>query len=532
MTSLSILIPSRNEIFLRRTIEDILSNAEGDTNIIAILDGAWSDPPIPDDPRVTLVYHPVSVGQRAATNEAARLSTADFVMKCDAHCMFAKGFDLDMMAHCEPDMTLVPEMRNLHAFDWQCNACGDRTYQGPEPTTCKACGASEGFEMVVVWKPRPHTRQRHMRFDRDLHFQYWRGYKSRAGDSDLVETMSLIGACWMMRRARYWELGGLDELHGSWGQMGTEIACKTWLSGGRLLCLRTTWFAHLFRTQPGFKFPYPLSGSQVEQARRHSRWLWEGGNWEKAKYPLSWLVEKFAPVPGWEDVQPAPARKAKMGIVYYTCNTHDPAIEKACRRQLTAVRDGHALISVSREPIEFGDENIVVEGERGPLTMHKQILAGLDAIDADYVFLCENDVLYHESHFEFTPPRRTIFYYNVNVWKVWTADGLAVWTDDLQQVGGLCAARDLLRDFYWQRIAQIEQRGFDRHFEPGPKLGNWRTANWKSEHPNVDLRHGGNLTRSKRSPDEFRNQRYARGWTEAASVPGWGRTEDIIDGLH
>ena len=290
MTDLSVLIPSRNEQWIRRTIEDILEHSEADTEVIAVLDGAWADPPIPDDPRIVLVYHPHSIGQRAATNEAARLSSAKYVMKCDAHCSFGQGFDVKLMAHFEDDWTVVPEMRNLHAFDWKCAKCGNRTYQGPEPEVCQECGSRDGFEMVIVWKPRSNTRQRHMRFDSDLHFQYWRKYKERAGKGPMVETMSLLGACWMMTRDRYWELGGMDERHGSWGQMGTELACKSWLSGGKLLCNRTTWFAHLFRTQKGFGFPYPLSGKQVRKAREHSRWLWEGGNWEKAKYPLSWLV--------------------------------------------------------------------------------------------------------------------------------------------------------------------------------------------------------------------------------------------------
>lgn len=295
------IIPSRHEMFLRQTIEDILANIQGDTEIIVILDGAWADPPIEDDERVTLVYHPESIGQRAATNEAARLSEATYVMKVDAHCAFDEGFDIKMMAQCEHGWTVMPEQRNLHAFDWQCNACGNRIYQGPLPEICKKCGASEGFERIIVWKPRRHTRNRHFRFDSGLHFQYWRRYKQRAEQGDMVESMSLLGACWMMHRDRYWELGGMDERHGSWGQMGTEIACKSWLSGGKLLCNRTTWFAHMFRTQPGFGFPYPMSGRDVQQARNHSRWLWVEGHWEGAIYLLSWLLEKFWPIPGWTD---------------------------------------------------------------------------------------------------------------------------------------------------------------------------------------------------------------------------------------
>ena len=55
MKDLSILIPGRNEMFLARTIEDILANMEADTEVIAVLDGTWADPPIPQHERVNVV---------------------------------------------------------------------------------------------------------------------------------------------------------------------------------------------------------------------------------------------------------------------------------------------------------------------------------------------------------------------------------------------------------------------------------------------------------------------------------------------
>jgi len=302
MPSLSVLIPARNEMFLRQTIEDALRNMRGDTEIIAVLDGQWSDPPIEDHERVTLVYHPQSIGQRAATNEAARLSGADYIMKCDAHCAFDEGFDVKLMEAIEPDWTVIPRMYNLHGFDWKCQQCGKRTYQGPYPTECEDCDNTERFERKVVWKPRRRRRSDFARFDTDLRFQYWRAYGKRPeAQEDIADVMCHVGACWMMARERFWQLGGCDEGHGSWGQMGVEISCKSWLSGGRQVVNKKTWFSHMFRTRPGFGFPYPLSGREVKRAREYSHWLWEGGNWPLAKYPLSWLVDKFAPVPGWHD---------------------------------------------------------------------------------------------------------------------------------------------------------------------------------------------------------------------------------------
>jgi glycosyltransferase involved in cell wall biosynthesis len=117
---LSVLIPARNEQFLARTIEDVLHNARADTEVIAVCDGNWPDPGVGQDPRVNLIYHHEPIGQRAATNEAARLSRARFVMKLDAHCAVGKGFDVKLMADCEPDWTVIPRMYNLHVFDWKC----------------------------------------------------------------------------------------------------------------------------------------------------------------------------------------------------------------------------------------------------------------------------------------------------------------------------------------------------------------------------------------------------------------------------
>lgn len=293
MADLSILIPARNEMFLAKTVEDILAHREADTEIIVVLDGAWAEPAIPDHERVTLIYHAESIGQRAATNEAARLASGQYLMKVDAHCSFERGFDAKMLAAHQPDWTQIPVMRNLHAFDWVCPA-GHRRYQGPSGP-CAECGAETVRDVVWIAKRRPQSTA--YRFDRDLHFQYWDDLKKRQV-GDYVETMSIQGSCFMLTKERYFALDICDERHGSWGQQGTEVACKTWLSGGKCIVNRKTWYAHMFRTQGGdFGFPYPNPG--IEQARKYSRELWLGNNWAGAIYPLSWLIEKFAPVPDW-----------------------------------------------------------------------------------------------------------------------------------------------------------------------------------------------------------------------------------------
>ena len=301
---LSILIPARNEEFLKKTVEDILSNIEGNTEIIAVLDGYEMELPI--DPRLRVIHNPESIGQRAATNQACKLSEAKYIMKCDAHCAFDKGFDVKMMKEMRDDWTMVPVMRNLHVFNWVCED-GHIRYQSPSGP-CKAClpsGKECGKPTTkdVVWIAKTNPQSTSYCFDQEPHFQYFRVFKKRPeGKGDITETMSIQGSCFMVTRDKYWELNLCDEELGSWGSQGIEVACKTWLSGGRVVVNHKTWYAHMFRTQGGdFGFPYENPGSKVQHAKKSIRELFFDNKWDKQIYPLSWLLEKFWPVPGWTE---------------------------------------------------------------------------------------------------------------------------------------------------------------------------------------------------------------------------------------
>jgi hypothetical protein len=539
---LSLLIPSRNEAFLRHTIDDILRNSGERTEVIAVLDGQLPVEPIPDHPRVTLVFvGKKSIGQRAATNLAARLSKAKCVMKVDAHCAFDKDFDEKMLTAFEEtggDVTMVPTMRNLHAFDWVCEE-GHRRYQGPSGP-CETCGKET--KQDIVWRAKNSPQSNSFCFTSEPKFGYFKEYSKRPeGRGDLTETMSLQGSCFTLTRAKYWELNICDETFGSWGSQGIEVACRTWLSGGRVLVNHRTWYAHLFRTQGGdFSFPYHLPGRQVDHAKKTARELFFNNKWDKAIRPLSWLVERFHPVPGWsaDDLAELKAKEGTAAAsskvaLYYTCNTHRPEIDDQCRAQLQKCKLPIVSVSLNRE-LDFGDTRLTMDGTRSPLTMHKQILKGLEASAADFVFLCESDVLYHPCHFDFTPPRRDTFYFNINVWKMDYFTGRAVWTDDLQQLSGMVASRELMLAFFRERVKQIESSGFNSHYEPSHKQKmsfECKTENYRSSLPNVCIRHDANITKSKWSPQDFRNPQYAKGWTESEAVPGWGAIGPQLTGV-
>jgi glycosyltransferase involved in cell wall biosynthesis len=586
---LSLLIPARNEFYydldlLGHTVQNALENTTDACEIVVVLDGYWPLTPLPSNPRLTVIHHNKSIGQRAATNEAARIARGDWVCKLDAHSALDKDFDAKIVEGIEDDWTVVGGQYNLQAFQWRCKSCGWLKDQSPKPERCGRCN-SKFVKLVPLWFPRDgrdnsngvggkRTAYTHSwYFDTTLTFGYWGEYAADEEyckrhkiqfrpetQAEVHDIMCLLGACWAMRRERYWELDACDEKFGSWGNQGVEIAIKSWLSGGRLVVNRRTWFAHFFRVG-GIGFPYP-DGGRKERAVARSKELWFNNSWPKQVRPLSWLIDHFAPTKDWStpgnavmaqvqeagkefykrkqsvpynwgeklDNQGSVVLGPTKAILYYTCNSHDLTLEIAARNNLKRGVNGHELGCVSRERTDFGDWNIVVDRERSGTTMHYQILAGLERSTADYVFLCESDVFYHPSHFDFTPPDDSVFYYNTNVWRIRYSDGHAVRTDNLQQVSGICANRKLLLEHYRKRIEMIEANGgkFDikrMAYEPGTrgKFGDEKVANWESEFPNIDVTdHGHTLTKPKFSVDEFRNARYARGWTETDdALPGW-----------
>ena len=563
---LSVAIPGLNEEFMQDTVTNVLENSGPRTEIIAVLDGYWPPKGLKSHDRLRVIHNENPLGQRQATNQAARLSEAKFIMKLDAHCTVSKGFDEELMRSCKYDWTMIPRMYTLDAFHWKCEKCEREYQQGPVMTKCENCGG-ENITRKMVFDKKDHKRTDYMWINDELRMKYFdrpglapygdpRTLKDRCSHKykewakgDITDVMTCIGAGWFMHRDRYWELGGMDEEHGSWGQMAVELSMKAWLSGGRMVVNKKCWFAHLSRTQKGFGFPYAHKKGAIEKAREHSKEIWMGNKWPKAIHTYDWLIKKFSPLPGWKkeqegsfeieppmshDLQTSPSivRISKMtkGIVYYTDNTCDETIMNAVMSQLNKCKNGHRIVSVSQKTMSFGD-NIIIDEERSKLTMFKQILIGLEDLTTDVAFLVEHDVLYHPSHFEFEPPKDDIYYFNKNVWKVDSKSGKCLYyiTGKTSQ---LCANREFLIEHYKKKIDAVEKIGWNNKigYEPGNRgvarggIDDFGRKYFSSEYPNIDIRHSNNLSSSRFKKEQFRNE--PKEWKESDSVPFWGKMTD------
>lgn len=242
---LSIIIPSRNEKYLNRTVEDLLQKAKGDIEIIEILDGYWEAPI--DDKRVKVIHFGKSKGMRAAINAGVAIAKGRYLLKTDAHCMFDEGFDLELIKSYEDNTVVVPRRYRLDPEQWQ-----------------------------VLNDGRPPIDR--MELSEDLH-----GKDMQRGnpDLDIEETPSSQGSCWFMKRSYFYRLELMDEkTYGTFWSEFQEIGLKCWLSEGRVLVNKRTWYAHWHKTEG--------RGYNLDEKNEFKEF-----SWSKAILPISWLFEKF-----------------------------------------------------------------------------------------------------------------------------------------------------------------------------------------------------------------------------------------------
>lgn len=229
---------------------------------------------------------------------------------------------------------------------------------------------------------------------------------------------------------------------------------------------------------------------------------------------------------------------ATKGCIYYTDNRPRWFILEKCQEEIKKSWKGK-LISVSLRPIDFG-ENIVLEGrKRSYPTMLTQIVMGLEALDCDIVFFLEHDVLYHSSHFEFTPQKEDIYYYNINNWRWPISEINAISFDGLHSLSELCCFRKTALKHFQDRLKYVTDHKWDKNRAREPRLGNVmgyepgtkpRSSGgfsdekfevWRSRFPNIDIRHRHTFSSPKYHLSDFKKT--PPNWHEEKieNIPYW-----------
>lgn len=286
---LSVIIPSRVDQYLQKTIDELLLKAEGEIEIIVALDGYWPKEMIKEDPRVRVIHQGTSrfgPGMRDSINAGVALSKGKYIMKIDEHCMVDQGFDVKLIADCTDDMIVIPRRYRLDVDNWKVSEDGRPPidymfiaypYERPYDITCGLHGAE--------WKK--------LHFDRK--------------DILIDDTMSSQGSCYFMTR-KWWDyIGPFEtEKYGAFTHESQEIGFKTQLIGGHHVVNKKTWYAHFHKGARGHGYGFSnIQWQEHKAGHRKGREFcidyWIGNMWERRIHDFEWLVDKFWPVPTWPD---------------------------------------------------------------------------------------------------------------------------------------------------------------------------------------------------------------------------------------
>ena len=279
MTQVTVIIPARNERFLQPTITDLLNKGE-DIEIFVVLDGYWPDPPLIGDKRLKILHRGKPLGMRSAINDAAKLANGKYLMKTDAHCMFAEGYDKVLVEDCDVDWVVVPRRYRLDPENWCIKQ--DRPHPLDYQYVCFPDNPNDYGGPTLTGRDWPQ--------------------KGTERKSILVdELMTWQGSCWFMPKEYFFKMGELEnKKYGTFGKEPQEIGFKSWLGGGKLMVNKKTWYAHLHKGRKYGRGYSLSSGELAKGGKAINQWLVFKKAWDRQIYDIKWLVDKFAPVPGWD----------------------------------------------------------------------------------------------------------------------------------------------------------------------------------------------------------------------------------------
>jgi glycosyltransferase involved in cell wall biosynthesis len=279
VSKVSIIIPSRNEIFLDKTVRDILQKASGDIEVFAVLDGydRIEHPVLPEDPRLHVIVHDKPKGMRTSINTAAEQATGKYLLKSDAHCLFGEGFDEILQQDCEDNEIIIPRRYSLDAENWK---LFDKS---PTDSMYYFYPLTEGHEP-------------------GLHGRAWNEHRASTQDVDIFETMTFQGSLWFMWKEHFTDrIGGMSN-DGYETFMGEpqEIGFKTQLGPwhGRIMTNKKTYYAHLHKGKQYGRMYY-MSNSERYRGNAYSFDFWWNNRWTERVHDIEWLIDKFWPLPHW-----------------------------------------------------------------------------------------------------------------------------------------------------------------------------------------------------------------------------------------
>lgn len=267
MTKVSIIVPSRDEIFLNSTIYDLMAKAGGEIEIIVVLDGPTSHP-LPEWNRNVFCIPIVQpMGMRHSIMIGAGLASGKYLMKLDAHCIMSQDYDLKLQENCEDNWVVVSRRKELSPELIVSDPVVDYFYFSSPWTS------SQGYWRMTHWITRDRQHSNIM----------------------LDETLTFSGSHWFMSKEHFFKrIRGMDwERFGEWSGEPEEISCKTWLGGGKVMVNKEVIHAHMRQRIR----PYHIAWKEALKGLQAGTKYWSTNQWHYRTHDFDWLIDHFWPLP-------------------------------------------------------------------------------------------------------------------------------------------------------------------------------------------------------------------------------------------
>lgn len=224
---LSVVIPARNEPYLSETMQDVLKKSTVSVEVIAVLDGYWEkSEQIVTDSRVKYLHNGTSLGMRESINRGVAIATGKYLLKCDAHVMFADGFDKVLIENHKTKRVQIPTRKRLDPEKWAVIQDGrhDINY----------LYLDKNFKGVLDKEKNKDETLAQKKIDEIEAFQ---------------------GSCWFMRTKYFKHIQLLDSKNfGPMGHEAQEIYLAVKKDGGKIVRNKYTWYAHWHKEKTDITF--------------------------------------------------------------------------------------------------------------------------------------------------------------------------------------------------------------------------------------------------------------------------------------
>ena len=218
-----------------------------------------------------------------------------------------------------------------------------------------------------------------------------------------------------------------------------------------------------------------------------------------------------------------------LTIIYYTASQIPQFFAEYARGVLRKAAGDYPIISVSREPIDFGT-NIIDTEKKCLSNIYFQMLRAAKLATTPYVATAEDDCFYHESHYTFFRPPLDTFAYDQNRMGLFTWGKPTYNWRNRKSNCTLIAPRELLIEALEERFAKWPQ-GTPHNItgEVGRSMveKNLGITIRKSVEVFNDISVI-MINHENGSEERQRTHRKSMGPIRAYDIPFWGKASDLI----